>query len=279
MINLSNSIFSIHVFKLLGKNLNFCPTPTNFNKNILQRELGTFYRRIKLRAHFGKEAQNNKVNNEEQIFKTKSNWEPQQVHHTLQTFCEAVSKDTQNDEAKTKYRQNLTKEEIMALNELQSREDIIITKADKGGAVVIMDVESYIKEAERQLQDDKSYQKLLNDPTQLHAERINKTIDLFKNEGIITEKVANGLKANEPKTPKLSFLPKIHKENIPGRPVIDSSNCHSTHISRYIDYHLKPEVEKLKSYTKDSTDVINKLIKIQDEVSKHDILVSMDVRS
>ena len=37
------------------------------------------------------------------------------------------------------------------MQELQSRNDIVITDADKGGAVVILDVKDYIKEAERQL--------------------------------------------------------------------------------------------------------------------------------
>ena len=35
--------------------------------------------------------------------------------------------------------------------ELQSRDDIVITDADKGGTIVIFDVEDCIKEAERQL--------------------------------------------------------------------------------------------------------------------------------
>ena len=46
-----------------------------------------------------------------------------------------------------------------------------------------------------------------------------------------------------------------------------------------MDYHLKPEVTKLKSHTTDSTDTINKLSIIQDQVSENDILVTMDVRS
>ena len=46
-----------------------------------------------------------------------------------------------------------------------------------------------------------------------------------------------------------------------------------------MDYHLQPEVTKLKSDTKDSTDTINKLSIIQDQVSENDILVTMDVRS
>ena len=42
-------------------------------------------------------------------------------------------------------KQNLSVEEEKALGELKSRDDIVITEADKGGAVVILDVEDYIK--------------------------------------------------------------------------------------------------------------------------------------
>ena len=42
-------------------------------------------------------------------------------------------------------KQNLSVEEEKALGELQSRDDIVITKAEKGGAVKILDVEDYIK--------------------------------------------------------------------------------------------------------------------------------------
>ena len=40
---------------------------------------------------------------------------------------------------------NLSEKEKKELQELQSRDDTVITEADKGGAVVILDVEDYIK--------------------------------------------------------------------------------------------------------------------------------------
>ena len=46
---------------------------------------------------------------------------------------------------------NLTKDETKALQELSERDDIMITKADKAGALVIVDVKDYIREAESQL--------------------------------------------------------------------------------------------------------------------------------
>ena len=57
-----------------------------------------------------------------------------------------------------------------------------------------MDVKDYIDEATRQLDNENCYKKLSNDPTKLHAERINISIDQFKNEGIITES-SKGIKS------------------------------------------------------------------------------------
>ena len=201
------------------------------------------------------------------------------MHHTVNTFCEAISNEIKTKtERKTTYN-NLKKSELQALDELQTRDDIVITRADKGGAVVIMDVDDYVAEGNRQLSDKNFYKKLNHDPTPIYAERINNTIEQFKDEGLISETVAEGLKVHNPKTSNFYLNPKIHKEGTPGRPVISSIQCHSSNISKYVDYHLQPEVAKLKSYTKDSTDAINKLIKIKDEVEEDDILVTMDVRS
>ena len=117
------------------------------------------------------------------------------------------------------------------MDELRKREDLIFTKADKGGALVIMDVKDYVQEAERQLNEGNFYKKLPSDPTKMYAERINRTIDQFKEEGLITESVAKGLKKENPKTSKFNLNSKIHKKNNPGRPVINSVDCHSR-ISR-----------------------------------------------
>ena len=103
----------------------------------------------------------------------------------------------------------------------------VITTADKGGAVVIMDAENYIKEVNRQLSDKKNYKTLQTDPTLQHNKMVNDTLDRFKNENLLSKKTAEGLKIIKPKTLKFYIGPKIHKENNPGRPVINSINCHT----------------------------------------------------
>ena len=79
-------------------------------------------------------------------------------------------------------------------------------------------------------------------------------------------------------TPEFHLLPKIHKANNPGRPVISSVNCHTNRISEFVDYYSQPEVKKLKSYVKDTTDFIKKIEAI-DHVSDDSYLVSLDIRS
>ena len=58
---------------------------------------------------------------------------------------------------------NLTKNERTSMKELCEREDIVIKKADKGGAVVIVDVKDHIKEAEQQPNNTENYRKLQED--------------------------------------------------------------------------------------------------------------------
>ena len=120
------------------------------------------------------------------------------------------------------------------MEELAKRKDLIITTADKGGAVVIMDADSYIKEANQQLSDKASYKLLTQDPKLQHDRMVNQTIQRFKNEKLLPEKIADGLKITNPKTQKFYISPKIHKHNNPGRPVINSIECHTSEILRFV---------------------------------------------
>ena len=79
------------------------------------------------------------------------------------TYTEATQRELEKKKQtkmKEKPYNNLTKNERTCMKKLSREEDIIITKVDKGGAVVIVDVQGYIKEAERQLNNIKNYRKL-----------------------------------------------------------------------------------------------------------------------
>ena len=80
----------------------------------------------------------------------------------------------------------------------------------------------------RQLSDTKHYKELPNDPTTLHCELIKNTIKKFKNDGLLEDKLAEGLNVVETQTPHFYLFPKIHKKNNPCRPVIISIDCHTS---------------------------------------------------
>ena len=153
---MSEKEFSTNEFKLLGYNLNFVPTPNKINKNELLQDVKNFNRRIKLKSHFGN------LPKEGLYFKSNSTWIPQNTHHTVKTFTEDFErrvKENLNQEPNhnRRDRKNLSKLESQAMEDLRTREDVVITKADKGGAVVVQDVKDYVKEANRQLSNKNFY--------------------------------------------------------------------------------------------------------------------------
>ena len=138
VINLSPKLFSCD-FKLLNRNLNVISNP---GKVITRHFKEVFTHKILLQAHFG-----TKQNTNLPIFKpsTKSTWVPPNPYQAVQTLITAIEKNLLNNITNKETNPNLSKEEINSVNKLKSRVDIIITHADKGGAVIIIDVNDYIK--------------------------------------------------------------------------------------------------------------------------------------
>jgi len=274
--NLSRHKFSLHVFKLLGKGLNFCPRPPHYDKNILQNDLKAFFRRIELKAHFGISAYEPTIL--QQLKDNNKLFKPNNIDPTIQTFQLAVKTDLENYEQPHPPRDNLTKQQRKVLAELKNRTDLVITRADKGGATVIWGIEEYLAEANSQLNNSEFYQELSTDPFNDYQQIIINSLNEMLSESMITKETAEVLKPKNVKPARFYLLPKIHKKNIPGRPVISSINCHTTKLSRYVDYHIKPLATKVKSYIRDTTDFINKLQNIRC-VPHNAILATLDVKS
>ena len=64
--------------------------------------------------------------------------------------------------------------------------------------------------------------------------------------------------------------------NVPGRPVISNCGTPTEKASEFLDHHLKPVMQKGKSYIKDSGDFINKIKELQ-SIPNGAILVTSDV--
>ena len=100
----------------------------------------------------------------------------------------------------------------------------------------------------------------------------------MKENGHIDKNTFDYLKPDKPKVGRFYLLPKIHKVNNPGRPIV-SANGHPTEkISEFVDFHLRPHVEALPSHLKDTTDYLQKM-ESMNPLPSGTILVSMDVTS
>ena len=71
---------------------------------------------------------------------------------------------------------NITKEEQLALRNLKSNNDIVILKADKGGAIVILDKAAYNAKMLNPLTNSGSYKKLNKNPISKIIREVKRTI-------------------------------------------------------------------------------------------------------
>ena len=213
-----------------------------------------------------------------QHFEKNSKWCPERNREVaLEAYVEALEKKILDHNFEYPYQRNLTKDEQKALENLRSYEDIIIKQADKGSAVVVIDKETYINEARRQLDDREVYTQLDRDPTEDMAEIINERIKDCHDKGNIDKKTRDYLLVSEDARPgRFYLLPKIHKPGCPGRPVVSGCSTPTEKISEFVDNKLRPLVPEVESYVKDTNDFLRKLGEIG-ELPEGTILCTIDV--
>ena len=162
------------------------------------------------------------------------------------------------------------------MEKLKQNRHIVLKKADKGSARVIMDTSDYIDEAIRQLSDDKYYKEVEKDETEKNSQIIKNYLLKLTHKQEITLANFASLNPENSKEARFYFLPKIHKDEVKGRPIISGNGCPTEMISAFVDEHLKQFVPQLPSYIRDTTDFINKLESLG-KIPNGSLLVTMDV--
>merc|ERR1712121_272545 len=110
--------------------------------------------------------------------------------------------------------------------------DLIITIADKGNQVVVLDKDFYIAKGEEMLSDKNVYKKLRSNPLKSEQTRFNNNIDsIYKSMGLITP---YQFKSRLPDLPYLYITPKIHKNPLSFRPIIAQTNSISRALSQFL---------------------------------------------
>ena len=120
--------------------------------------------------------------------------------------------------------------------------------------MVIWPADLYQNEALQQLSDTSFYAKVDKDLTSADQQIVKSTI----NDLIVKQELpatATNLIIITPRTSCIYFLPKIHKPNNPGRPIVSACRCPTELISSYLDKIMAPIVKSLDNliFTMDIT--------------------------
>ena len=135
-------------------------------------------------------------------------------------------------------------------------------------------------EALTQLDNNQYYELISLDP-QTVLNDLSQTITNFIRTCLKNNILDQGYLTPEqnPRIPIFYLLPKIHKPNTPGRPIISGCGSPTDRLSAFVDFYLRPIVESLPSYIKDTNNVLNKMFEIPTTITPSTSLATIDVKS
>ncbi len=282
---------------IISRGLSFCPTPGEPDMGQVFLDLERLFKKIRLNLFWAEDqSQNTSATGTQSVitqnntsippyhnryFTAKSTFDPIQFNPGLEPFQKAVKHRISSQPIRVPMTKNVTREEIQALKELSSNQDIIIKKADKGSCICIQNKNTYIEECMSQLNDNHVYKMENNNLTSFNNDKIHTLIDEIHNKDSISPQVADYMKIKSPRTPLFYTLPKIHKTLAPpppGRPILSANDSPTECISAFVDHFLQVYVPKIDSYLEDTTDHIKKVEAIG-KLPNKTLLVTLYVKS
>ena len=255
---------------ILKQGLSFIPNPHTVDEFEIRCDFGKFARRMRLFAHFDenpikeqsqpcKDITTYTFNDPFERLRPKtSSWTPPEGQHpSPDVFISKCRIDINNilNNHVTSMHSNNSSEDRNAIKRLQERKDIVIKPVDKGGAIVVWRRDLYFQEALRQFSNTDFYYPVENDPTPHQQDIITATVAELISQKSLPNTATNLIQDN-PRCSMFYLLPKIHKVDNPGRPIVSTINCNSEIISQYLDGIFFPIVTKLPTFIKDTSDVI-----------------------
>lgn len=168
---------------------------------------------------------------------------------------------------------NLTKDEKKALRSLKDDNNIIILRADKGNATVVMDRTEYETKIKCMLNDTKTYLTLKADPAKKCETKMKNLLSGMKER--IPDKTYKHLCTTDGTTPRLYGVPKIHKDGIPLRPIISYIGSPTYQLSKHLVTILSPLVGNTTQHLRNSkewVDIAQQLMIDEEELVSFDVV-------
>ena len=179
-----------------------------------------------------------------------------------------------------KHRIPLLPDHLMeALRDLRKDPNIKIIRPDKGKGVVILNTDDYTSKLNTILGNDKKFKKLNTTPlkeTQRLEDKLIRFISSLVKKNLLTQEQYDQIRPSGSNPAILYGLPKVHKDQVPLRPIMSSLNTFNRKLSKFLIQFLIPLTTNI--YTVPSTYEFCSEIK---SFSYHNppIMASFDVES
>ncbi len=266
IFNISNKILTPIETKVLEKGLKYGIK----NKKIDKYEILTRFETL-AQSLVGLETQNN---NKDSSLKN--------IDSKTAFFKELQTMATEFIELSKTAIDNLTDAEHKALIELSKDKEIIITKADKGNAVVIQNKTDYLEKVHKLLTSTGKFKELKKDVTISREEEFIKYLRSInsssqKGSGEISDEVYKEIMPFGSRPGIMYGLPKIHKEGAPVRPIISAIGTYTYKTAKYLNRILTEYITENDCIIKDTFDFVNRVSKLKTNTTER--IVIFDVES
>lgn len=189
-----------------------------------------------------------------QGLKTKSKISPPNTFNkSAGLFLKMVSAELETIRKRPATNRNISSAQYQAIQNLKSYSNLVIKEADKGGKVVVLDRDQYKNICLDILSNRIWYKPISFSLIDQYFVDFYSLVDQAFHDGIINKTIWQFIRNPNPIIPTFYTLPKIYKDGpLRGRPIISGSNNITEGASTLIDRVLKPHVEALFSFVKDT---------------------------
>lgn len=160
-------------------------------------------------------------------------------------------------------RPNISRAEREAIKALAKDDSIVILPADKGRTTVILNKQDYHNKVKALLDDTNTYEKLTSDPTRAIKNKLIQTLKEWRKEERIPSYLYNQLYPTAENVPKFYGLPKIHKKDVPLRPIVSSIGSVMYDTAKFLAKIMKPLVGLNSHHIVNSEDFVNKIAELK----------------
>ncbi|UYV69834.1 hypothetical protein LAZ67_7000922, partial [Cordylochernes scorpioides] len=170
------------------------------------------------------------------------------------------------------------KQFFQAIKNIKNNKELVVCKADKGGSTVIMNRLDYQNKMETILEDNEIFEPISKAENSKSIALFKKTLASLKKNKKITDEQYKSFINNNTDIPYIYGLPKLHKEDIPLRPIVAYHLSPAIVVSRFLSSLLSPHVRSRNIYS------INNIADFIGDIRRsipdpHSRICSFDVKS